>query len=175
MLRRAVLGRSPGLLSCAMRIRQRTYESLLWALVPFVLLAGILSMHGLTAHDSGMPWMAPAADSHEDQPQSSDRGLMGTVPMATVYRHVPSADHAVAPAGVRTARTSAPAEAGHGVMDLCVAVLSLLLLLVLLGCARADARITSSERLLRSLRPRAGRPPPQYLRPSLTELCIARV
>jgi hypothetical protein len=56
MLRRVVLDPFAGLLSCSMRIREGTYERLLRALAPFVLLAGILSMHGLTAHDAGMPW-----------------------------------------------------------------------------------------------------------------------
>src|SRR4051794_33269531 len=94
---------TPDLASSVMSHRGRTYGSPGWALLSFVLLAGLLAMHGLTVnHDGEMPAMVKA-------------------PRATSMAGPSLAPHPVA--------TQAPVMPGHGAMELCLAVLGLALVL----------------------------------------------
>lgn len=161
---------------CPMKISERSHRSPLWALMSFVILAGILSMHGLTAHDEvDMSWMTSAKASPTNHAPSSESTQMSVMPITSETRvtsvtHVTWVTHVASVAGV----SSGSPDAGHLMMDLCVAVLSLLLLLYL---ARAMGQVLSPSlndlrvSLLRAL----TLPPPRHLDPSLTRLCINRV
>jgi hypothetical protein len=155
-----------------MRIpRRRTGSGPLWAGLAFVLLAGILAMHGLASHDSAMRWMGgtaqpPAAAARGGGAMSMTSASAATTAAATVM------DTASPKAGDRLTLTGTAAH--HGVMDLCVAVLTLLLLLAL-ARARQDSGALARLHRFTSRRAAAARAPPIQLRPSLTGLCIARV
>jgi hypothetical protein len=62
---------------------------------------------------------------------------------------------------------------GHRMLDLCVAVLSLVLLL--LARAHPKAQISHHRDRLQPLLRALSRAPPTHLCPSLTGLCVARV
>ena len=164
-----------------MRIHERACGSLVWALSSFVLLVGIVSMHGLTSHDVGMPGMGSPSVGHGEGPQPlSSQVLMMAVPVTSVPNAVKhpgaeSSERGVASVPVSMIWSGAPTAVDHAAMELCVAVLSLLLLLIFLVRACGDPRGWVSHALLRSLRRMAGRAPPDHLCPSLTGLCVARV
>jgi len=156
-----------------MRIRERTAGGLLWAVLVFVLLAGVLAMHGLAPHDSAMRWMGSTAHSPAAVTSTTDRLAtmsMTSAPAVMVKTQATQTDQ-------RTMLGNNTSN--HDVMDLCLAVLTSLLLLALsllaLACALRASRGPFLVCRAVSLGAGAGRPPPAYLRPSLTGLCIARV
>ena len=154
-----------------MRIRRRTGSGPLWAGLAFVLLAGILAMHGLAAHDDAMRWLVgtaqpPVAAARGDGAMSMTSAAATTTAAATVM------DTASPQAGDRLILTGTAGH--HVVMDLCVAVLTLLLLLAL-ARAQQDSGALARRHRCPSRQAPAARAPPIQLRPSLTGLCIARV
>jgi hypothetical protein len=181
----AVLSWFPDLASVLMRIRGRRYGGPCWALLTLVLLAGVLAMHGLSAHHYAGRHQAPvppAATGPVDhrmpaEPRLASSNAGASALTTTGHSAVDRADTGPAGAGLERelVRIGAPDDPEHGVMSICIAVLSLLLLLLLVGRSGAGAPIASSEGLLPAFRRTAGRVLPPQLRPSLTGLGISRV
>jgi hypothetical protein len=150
----------------------RTYGGPLRAL-SFVLLVGILSMHGLTSHQILMPWTEAMSVEHGAGPEASNPGSMGSGPLIS-EREFATSDGRASASEIRPQFTT-PDMAEHAAMDQCLAVLSLLLLLTFLVRTRRVGHVRWGSSLLRSFRRTAGRAPPDHLCPSLTGLCVSRV
>jgi hypothetical protein len=136
-------------------------------LAALALLAGLLAMHGPTAgHDASTirTWSADMTVAHQ-------------VPVAVGAMITPTAVSGSPTAHSEDQQVVAGRGAGHDAMDVCVAVLTCLLaLLVLLFASLRLAGKGSAAAQLRPLYHVASRrPPPEHIRPSLTGLCIARV
>jgi hypothetical protein len=142
--------------------RRPAPHSLRRVLLVLVAIAGVLAMHGLSATHSGIP---PAGKASHPM---AGTGLAG---------HVADAAHTadvVAPHGLalRVEAAGIAAERAHGhVGDVCLAVLTVLLLLV--AARHGSRRSKRAAAALGLVAAPALRAPP--LRPpSLSQLCISR-
>lgn len=129
-------------------------------LLALVVVAGVLAMHGLSATHSGIPPAGKATHS-----------MAGT----GLNRHVADAAHtadAVASLGLAMGMDAGiAAERAHGhVGDVCLAVLTVLLLLVAARHGSRRSKRTAAAVGLAEVALRA--PPPRP--PSLSQLCISR-
>ncbi|HST86311.1 MAG TPA: hypothetical protein VLL08_31525 [Kineosporiaceae bacterium] len=152
-----------------MSARERARQSPLSALLAFVLLAGLSSMHGLASHQvSALVWLdsRPVESAAHVHPSMSGSGQRVVTTSNLVTKNTPVAKRGPVAMGASTG-------AEHRMLDLCVAVLSLLLLFR--TRAHAMAQTSHHRERLTSILWALSRAPPPHLRPSLTGLCIARV
>jgi len=157
----------------AMSMRDHTRWTPAGAALAFVLIAGVLAMHALAPHDGSMRWMGSgtriAMVSSAEAEASSGMSYAPVLP-TSASGHLMSVESPRA--GDRVVVGSAPEH--HKAMDLCLAVLSTLVLLALSRSALRPGIVAARE-MFAPQHPAAGRPPPGHLRPSLNDLCVARV
>jgi hypothetical protein len=159
-----------------MSARERARQSPLSGLFAFVLLAGLLAMHGLaTDHASCLVRSAsgPPGGSAHLHPSMSGDGKQKVTMSSLVTKNTPATERNSIAASDSLVATSDSAGAGHRMLDLCVAVLSLVLWF--LARAHAKAQTSHHRDRLQSLLRALSRAPPTHLCPSLTGLCVARV
>ncbi|TDD19145.1 hypothetical protein E1218_24625 [Kribbella turkmenica] len=158
------------------------------ALIAVLLLAGVLTMHGLTGnHDAAMAiaHQSPATVAHDPA------GAAVAHPPGRLEQAAPDAEHSMSAAGSRPAsppvhssplppRSALTVEPGrdghlHAMGDVCLAMLAAILLALIVALARRSRTAAHPLQLARTAAlVIADGPSPPWRRPTLSKLCVLR-